>query len=63
MSISESEQYDLLDRLGEEFAARYRGGERPALKEYIDRYPDLAAQIREMFPALVAVEQSASGAR
>ena len=29
MSISESGQYDLLDRLAEEFAARFRRGERP----------------------------------
>ena len=53
MSISESEQYDLLDRLAEEFAARFRRGERPALKEYIDRYPELAEEIRELFPAMV----------
>ena len=26
-------------------------------KEYIDRYPELADEIRELFPALVAVEQ------
>ena len=57
MSISDSEQYDLLDRLAEEFAARFRRGERPALKEYTDRYPELADEIRELFPALVKVEQ------
>ena len=39
-------------------AARYRRGERPSLQEYIDRCPDLADEIREMFPALVAVEQA-----
>ena len=58
MSISESEQYDLLDRLAEEFAARFRRGERPALKEYTDRYPELADDIRELFPAMVKVEQA-----
>ena len=58
MSISESEQYDLLDRLAEEFAARFRRGERPALKEYTDRYPELADEIRELFPAMVKVEQA-----
>ncbi len=56
MSISESEQYNLLDRLAEEFAARFRRGERPALKEYTDRYPELAEEIRELFPAMVQVE-------
>ncbi len=58
MSISDSEQYDLLDQLAEEFAARFRRGERPALKEYIDRYPELAEEIRELFPAMVTVEQA-----
>ncbi len=58
MSISESEQYDLLDQLAEEFAARFRRGERPALEEYTDRYPELAEEIRELFPAMVKVEQA-----
>ena len=58
MSNSESEQYDLLDQLAEEFAARFRRGERPALKEYTDRYPELADEIRELFPAMVKVEQA-----
>ena len=39
---SESEQYNLLDQLAEEFAERFRRGERPALKEYTERYPELA---------------------
>ncbi len=58
MSISESEQFNLLDQLAEEFAERFRRGERPALKEYTDRYPDLADDIRELFPAMVKVEQA-----
>ena len=61
MSISDSEQYDLLDRLAEEFAERFRRGERPALKEYTDRYPELADEIRELFPAMVKVEQAEGG--
>src|SRR5262249_9908237 len=31
-------------------------GERPALKDYTDRYPELADEIRELFPAMVQVE-------
>src|SRR5262249_23600632 len=34
-----------------------RRGERPSLAEYVERYPHLAADIRELFPALVEVEQ------
>ncbi len=58
MSISESDQYDLLDQLAEEFAARFRRGERPSLKEYTDRHPNLADEISELFPAMVKVEQA-----
>ena len=58
MAFDESERDDLLDRLVEEFAARLRRGERPALKEYADRYPELADEIHELFPAMVEVEQA-----
>jgi eukaryotic-like serine/threonine-protein kinase len=48
---------DPLDRLAEEFVTRYRNGERPALAEYVDAYPDLAEQIEELFPSLLMMEQ------
>jgi DNA-directed RNA polymerase specialized sigma24 family protein len=48
---------DPLDRLAEEFVARYRRGERPALTEYVERLPDRAEEIRELFPTLVEMEQ------
>ena len=56
MALDDAERYDLLDRLVEEFAARLRRGEQPALKDYTDRYPELADELRELFPALVQVE-------
>src|SRR5262245_6256269 len=56
MSTSDSGKYDLLDRLAEEFADRFRRGERPALEEYTNRHPELAEEIRELFPAMVKVE-------
>ena len=52
------ENYDLLDQLAEDFAARFRRGECPALKEYTDRYPELDDEINELFPAMVKVEQA-----
>jgi serine/threonine protein kinase/WD40 repeat protein len=57
MADSASDRCDVLDLLAEEFAARYRRGERPALKEYLGRYPDLAGDIRALFPALVEMEE------
>src|SRR5262249_27545614 len=43
-------------RLGAEFLERRRRGERPTIEEYVAGHPDLAAAIRELFPALVMVE-------
>lgn len=57
MATSSAGQYDLLDQLAEEFAQRFRRGERPSLQEYVDRYPHLADGIRDLFPALVEVER------
>jgi serine/threonine protein kinase/WD40 repeat protein len=51
------------DELAEEFAERYRRGERPSLQEYVDRLPEMADEIREMFPALAQVEQVDEDAR
>lgn len=51
---------DPLDVLAESFLARYRRGERPALTEYTERHPHLAGSIRELFPALVELEDLGS---
>jgi serine/threonine protein kinase/WD40 repeat protein/tetratricopeptide (TPR) repeat protein len=51
---------DLLDEPAQDFVQRYRAGERPALTEYTDRYPELADQIRDLFPALVVIEEFGS---
>ena len=48
---------DPLDLLAEEFVTRYRHGERPALAEYVEAYPELAEQIEELFPSLLMMEQ------
>jgi serine/threonine protein kinase/WD40 repeat protein len=57
MNAQFSGKYELLDKLAEEFAERFRRGERPSLQEYIDRHPDLADDIRELFPAMVEMER------
>jgi WD40 repeat protein/serine/threonine protein kinase len=60
MSLSSSSGPDPLNPLAEEFVARYRRGERPALSEYTAQHPELAEQIRALFPALVLMEQEGS---
>jgi WD40 repeat protein/serine/threonine protein kinase len=54
-----SPKHETVERLAEEFVERYRRGERPPLTEYTQRYPELAEQIRYLFPALVLMEQIA----
>jgi eukaryotic-like serine/threonine-protein kinase len=48
---------DPFDRLAESFLERYRRGERPSISEYLENYPEHATDIRDLFPALVEVEQ------
>ncbi|HEY4312060.1 MAG TPA: protein kinase [Pirellulales bacterium] len=42
------------------FLARLRAGDSPNTEEYVDRYPTLADQIRELLPALAIVERDIS---
>jgi serine/threonine protein kinase/WD40 repeat protein len=44
------------DALAEEFVARHRRGERPSVSEYVARHPELADDIRDLFPGLVLME-------
>lgn len=46
-----------LEELAAEFIARWRQGERPKIDDYCRRFPALAAEIRELFPALVMMER------
>jgi tRNA A-37 threonylcarbamoyl transferase component Bud32 len=47
-----------VEALAEEFLDGYRRGERPALTEYVRRHPELADEIRDLFPALVMMEEA-----
>jgi WD40 repeat protein/serine/threonine protein kinase len=58
MAESVSENELLLDRLADEFAARWRRGEQPTPEDYARLYPALADGIRELFPALAELERA-----
>ena len=58
--MSMSVEADPLQPLAEEFMERYRRGERPSLDEYKARYPALASEIDDLFPALVEMERFGS---
>ena len=55
MSISSGER-NPVERLAEEFLDRKRRGEHPTLQEYLRLYPELAEEIRDLFPALLMME-------
>jgi WD40 repeat protein/serine/threonine protein kinase len=56
---SSGSRSEIVLALAEEFIDRYRRGERPRLREYIDRHPELEADIREAFPAMAMMENIA----
>jgi len=61
MTVESFDSSSLPDALGpilESFLGRLRRGERPSIKEYSDRYPAHAAEILELFPPLVEMEQA-----
>ncbi|NQT85991.1 serine/threonine protein kinase, partial [bacterium] len=47
---------DPFEELAAEFVERRRRGENPSVEEYAERYPELADEIRELFPTIGAIE-------
>ncbi|MCA9014223.1 MAG: serine/threonine protein kinase [Planctomycetaceae bacterium] len=45
-----------LEQIADEFVSQLRNGEKPEISEYAKRYPDLASEIEEFFPAIAALE-------
>ena len=45
-----------VEALADDFLRRQRGGERPTLEEYCRQHPELASEIREVFPVLIRME-------
>lgn len=46
-----------IGQLAAEWRQRLQHGERPELDDYLARYPELAEEIRELFPAVVVMEE------
>src|SRR5262245_16397069 len=58
---SPSEVRSPVEVLADEFLARCKRGEKPTIKEYCDRYPELAEEIRDVFEAVLMVEDLKPG--
>jgi serine/threonine protein kinase len=55
--MSATDDRNPVEVLAEELVARYRAGERPSIAELAARYPDLAGEIEELFPAALLLEE------
>ncbi len=55
MSGLESNKIDAYDLI-EEYLERLRNGSHPTIEEYTERYPELAEQILDLFPAMALME-------
>jgi serine/threonine protein kinase len=62
MTASGSER-EPLGELADEFLDRCRRGERPSLTSFVRRHPELAEEIRELFPALEMMEDARPATR
>jgi serine/threonine protein kinase len=60
MSAS-SDERGPVNLLADEFLARCKRGERPTIKEYCNQHPELAEEIRDVFEALLMVEDLKPG--
>ncbi len=58
---SSSADRDPLEILADDFLERRRRGESPKVHEYIEKHPDLADQIRDLFPTLQLMDEVAPG--
>lgn len=51
------QERDPLEVLADEFTGRQRRGESPSISEYVTQYPELADEIRDLFPAIATMER------
>ncbi len=50
-----------IEERAESFMMRFRAGQRPSLTDLVAAHPELAEEIRELFPALIEIEQAGLG--
>lgn len=51
---------EVLAELADDFINRHRRGEGPSMEQYAENHPALANQIRDLFPALLVMEQQST---
>ena len=63
MTAASNSDRNPVEALADDFLRRQRGGERPTLEEYCRRHPELADEIRDVFPVLIRMEDLRSDAQ
>jgi serine/threonine protein kinase len=58
---SSGDERGRVEVLADEFLARCKLGEKPTIKEYCDRHPEMADEIRDVFEAVLMVEDLKPG--
>ncbi len=56
MTLESKIAHDPVDRLAEDFLARYRRGERPSISEYARQFPDVAGEVADVIQVLLLME-------
>ena len=51
------QQQEILDDIVDEFTRRLRAGERPAIREFSDKYPEHADEIQELLTSVAMIEE------
>ena len=59
MAETSASQRDAIEQLADSFMTSYRAGQRPNLEAYLQRYPELAEQLRGLIAALMVLERNA----
>src|SRR5438270_14046871 len=60
MNDNDLSSADPFGQIADEFVEAFRQGKRPSVEEFARRYPEHAAEIRDMLPALVLMEKAKS---
>lgn len=58
--MSQQEDRATVETLAEEFRSRLKDGDNPSVADYARKYPELAEEIEEVFPAVEVMERLGS---
>jgi serine/threonine protein kinase len=56
-NVEENDEQNPIEEIAAEFVERMRTGEAPTIEEYAARHPDIATEIHDLLPTVVAMEE------